>query len=329
MRATRATRAGLAGILIVAGTLAAACSTVTSRPPAVAGPLAPLAATPAAAATPAPPVPGCTDPRASWRPPAALPGPGAMPPGSFMATIARRGYLRVGVLGDVPPFGSINPLTGRAEGFDVDIADAVGRAIFGSDGHVRLRTVTNAERLGVVRNDEVDMVAATMTVNCQRRTQVDFSSVYYEAQQRVLVQVGSAYHGLADLGGKKVCAAAGTTSLQRIAQATPHPVPYPVPNVADCLVALQQGRVVAVSTDDSILAGMAAQDPHLQVVGPSLEEEPDAIAISLAHPDFTRFVNGVLAGIFSDGTWASIYRHWLGALGGVPAPPALRYRDRT
>ncbi|CAO5177161.1 polar amino acid transport system substrate-binding protein [Frankia sp. AiPs1] len=320
-------------VVVLAAAVAAAvvtgCSTVSSRLPAQARPLSLPASSSAAPPTSAAPVAGCTDPRASWRPAATQPTPGAMPSGSFMARIVRRGYLRVGVLGDSPPFGSINVLSGQAEGFDVDIADEIGRALFGSDGHVRLRTITNAERINVVRDDAVDLVVATMSVTCQRRTQVDFSSVYYDARQRLLVQAGSGITSLADLDGKKVCAAVGTTTIARIAQGegTAHPQPYPVTNVADCLVALQQGRVEAASNDDTVLAGMVAQDPHLRIVGPSLEEEPDAIAISLAHPDFTRFVNGVLARIFADGTWAQIYRHRLGELGAVPAPPTPRYRD--
>ncbi len=325
----RASRAGLAGLLVAATALVTACSTVSSRPPAEARPLELPSARPAAAPTAAAPVPGCTDARASWRPAAAQPAPGAMPAGSLMAEIVRRGYLRVAVLGDVPPFGSVDALSGQTEGFDVDIAAEVGRALFGADGHVRLRNVNSAERIGVVSDNQVDMVVATMTVNCQRRTQVDFSSVYYEAQQKILVQTGSPYRGLADLGGRKVCAAAGTTTIQRISQGvgSVRPQAYPVTNVADCLVALQQGQADAVSSDDSVLAGMVAQDPHLSIVGPSLEEEPDAIAISRAHPDFTRFVNGVLARIFADGTWARIYSRWLGELGPVPAPPAPSYRD--
>ncbi|MCM3887242.1 glutamate ABC transporter substrate-binding protein [Frankia sp. R82] len=315
-------------VAVLAG-LVAGCSTVASPLPSQARPLTPATIPVAAAPTSDAPVPGCTDPRASWRPPAVPPAPGAMPAGSFMAEIVRRGYLRVGVLGDVPPFGSINTLSGQAEGFDVDIAHEVGRALFGSDGHVRLRTVTNAERVDIVRDGQVDMVVATMTVTCQRRTQVDFSSVYYEDQQRMLVQIGSPYRSLADLGGKRVCVTDGTTTIQRIAQGEggSRPLLQRVTNVADCLVQFQQGRVDAVSSDDSILAGMIAQDPHLQIVGPSLEQEPDAIAIGRTHADFTRFVNGVLARIFTDGTWTAIYQRWLGRLGPVPAPPTPRYRD--
>ena len=84
-----------------------------------------------------------------------------------------------------------------------------------------------------------------------------------------------------DLSGKRVCAVKGTTSLQRIQEINPSPIIVEVVTWADCLVALQQRQVDAVSTDDSILAGLVAQDPYLHIVGPSMNEEPYGIGINL------------------------------------------------
>ena len=84
---------------------------------------------------------------------------------------------------------------------------------------------------------------------------------------------------------------------------------------ADCLVALQQRQVDAVSTDDSILAGLVAQDPYLHIVGPSLNEEPYGIGINLQNTGLVRFVNGTLERIRRDGTWNTLYRKWLTVLG--------------
>ena len=100
-----------------------------------------------------------------------------------------------------------------------------------------------------------------------------------------------------------------------------------VPNWDDCLVALQQGQVDAVSTDNSILAGMAVQDPNLHIVGPSLEPEPYGIGINKAQDDLVRAVNASLERIRRDGTWLSLYRKWLAVLGPAPSPPEPKYRD--
>jgi polar amino acid transport system substrate-binding protein len=139
---------------------------------------------------------------------------------------------------------------------------------------------------------------------------------------------GSTAKSLADLGGKKVCATKGSTSLTSIKTAYPlmsvRPVPVAVTYWTDCLVLLQQGDVAAVSTDDSILAGLEAQDPFTEIVGPSFADEPYGLAISKQHPDFVRFVNAVLAQMRADGKWADSYRQWVG--GTVPAPPRAQYQ---
>jgi polar amino acid transport system substrate-binding protein len=92
------------------------------------------------------------------------------------------------------------------------------------------------------------------------------------------------------------------------------------------LVALQEGLVDAVTSDDAILLGFKAQDPDAQIVGPSFAPEPYGIAINKTHPDFVRFVDGVLAQTRADGTWRAIYARWLGKyVKKVPAPPAAQY----
>ena len=167
-------------------------------------------------------------------------------------------------------------------------------------------------------------MAATMTITCARLQQVDFSTVYFDAGQRVLVPINSPVTSIADLGGKKVCAAAGSTSIANLQAAPSHPIPIAVPYSIDCLVLLQQGDVAAISTDDSILAGLAAQDPGTKIVGPRFSNEPYGLAISRQHPDFVRFVNAVLQRLRADGQWAASYARWIGTP--VPPPPPARYK---
>jgi polar amino acid transport system substrate-binding protein len=97
-----------------------------------------------------------------------------------------------------------------------------------------------------------------------------------------------------------------------------------VPFWTDCLVLLQQGGVAAISTDDSILDGLAAQDPWTKIVGPRFTSEPYGLAISKQHPDFVRFVNAVLQRLRANSQWAASYAHWVGTP--VPAPPPARYQ---
>ena len=241
-----------------------------------------------------------------------------------MAKIRARGYLIAGVDQNTYHFGYLNPLDGKIEGFDIDMLHAVAAAIFGDPSKVVYKAISDAQRIPAIQSGAVDIVAHTMTINCARMQQVDFSTVYYDAGQRVLVQAGSPVRSINDLGGKKVCATTGSTSIANIKAAPAHPIPVAVRYWTDCLVLLQQGQVAAISTDDSILAGLAAQDPWTRMVGPRFTSEPYGLAISKQHPDFVRFVNAVLARLRSDGQWAASYAHWVGTP--VPAPPPARYR---
>jgi polar amino acid transport system substrate-binding protein len=166
-----------------------------------------------------------------------------------------------------------------------------------------------------------------MTITCDRKKLVNFSTVYLSANQRILAPRDSAISQPSDLSGKRVCVAKGTTSLDRMQQITPPPIIVGVVAWADCLVALQQRQVDAVSTDDAILAGLVSQDPYLHIVGQSLDEEPYGVGINLQNTGLVRFVNGTLERIRRDGTWNTLYRKWLTVLGPAPAPPIARYTD--
>lgn len=281
---------------------------------------------PAPASSSSPEVGGC-DPRASYRPRGGLPAPGAMPAGSTMAKIAARGHLVIGVSQTTYLFGYRDAESGEIVGVDIDIAKEISRALFGDPSRIRFRSMAAAERIPAIKAGEVDMIIRTTSMNCERWREVAFSTSYYEARQRVLVRRDSKVRGLQDLGGKKVCAAAGSSDLANIAAAPSKPIPVSAVEVLDCLVLLQQGQVDAISNDDAQLAGFVAQDPTTRVVGPAIRVEPYGIMMSRSTVDLVRFVNGTLARMRSSGALAGIYQRWLTPLGDVPTPPEARYRD--
>ena len=244
-----------------------------------------------------------------------------------VATIRNRGRLIVGLDIGSNLFSFRDPITGEITGFDVDIAGEIARDIFGSPSQVEYRILSSADRIAALQNNQVDVVVKTMTITCERKKQVGFSTVYLNANQRILASRDSSISQPSDLSGGRVCVARGTTSLDRIQQITPPPIIVGVVTWADCLVALQQRQVDAVSTDDSILAGLVSQDPYLHIVGPSLSDQPYGIGVNLQNTGLVRFVNGTLERIRRDGTWYTLYRKWLSVLGPAPAPPVARYVD--
>lgn len=270
-------------------------------------------------------------PTESYRPVGPPPAPGAFPAGSMMTTIHQRGRLIVGVDQNTYRFAYRDSATGEIEGFALDLANEIARAIFGdTENRLQLKVLTSAQRVPAVKNGDVDLVVHTMTANCERWADVDFSTVFYKAGQKVLVKKGSGYENEQSLAGKKVCATEKSTSLARIVNldVNPKPVGMQVSGWTDCLVMLQQNQVYAVSTDDTILAGLAAQDPFTEVPpGSKIADEPYGIAMPKGHVEFVQFVNSVLERIKSDGTWTRLYDLWLKPLLTVDAtPPVAEYK---
>lgn len=317
-----------AGIAVAAALLLGACSAgpapseVVPRDAAAPQP-ADASTVTAAPSSSAGPAPSC-DATASLRP-GPLPPPGQMPAGSNMDRILKRGRLIAGVDQNSYLMGFRNSFTGEIEGFDVDVARQIAKAIFGDEKKVQFKVVTSAERIPMLQRGDVDLVVRTMTITCERLRHVDFSSVYYQSGQRVLVRRNSGITGVDGLKDKRVCVASGSTSLGNVVNRVKTTVS--VPNWTDCLVMLQQGQTDAISTDDTILAGLAAQDPYTEVVGARFTEEPYGVGVPKGQEDLVRFVNGVLERMRGDGTWSGIYWRWLNTLGPAPAPPVARYRD--
>lgn len=318
------TRASLvAGLLLLVLTICG-CSVFGTEPTPLPTPASTAQPTPSASN--APPA-KCTNALASYQPSGALPKPNALPAGSTMAKIRERGRLIAGVSADTYLLGSRNPLNGRIEGFDIDMVKAVTKAIFGDENSYELRVITAAERIGSLKDNSVDVVVRNMTINCDRWTQIAFSTEYYRSGQKILVRKGSKAKSIGDLKGQRVCAPNGTSSMDNLKKFAPTAVPVGANSHTGCLVLFQQGAVSAITGDDTVLAGLAAQDPYAVVPQQNaFTAEPYGIGINSKNVDLVRFVNARLEQMRGDGEWKRIYDRWLAEpLGQAPAPPRPVY----
>jgi len=182
---------------------------------------------------------------------------------------------------------------------------------------VELRVITAADRIPFLVDNEIDIVARNMTVNCDRWQDVAFSQIYYDAGQKVLVGRNTGIETIADLADKRICAPGGTTSIANIQKIQPAAIPVESTDNSACMILFQNGEADGVSTDDTVLAGLAAQDPYAVVMRTEfLTQEPYGIATNLADVDLVRLINRTLEQMRRDGRWQASYDKWL--------QPALR-----
>jgi len=227
-----------------------------------------------------------------------------MPAGTYLADIQQRGFLEVGVDENTIGFAARNPQTAKLEGFEIALVDEIARAIFGDPTRIRYISVVTAEKVDVVKQGKVDLTASTVSITCERARDVAFSSMYFETVQRVMVSARSKFLRLSDLVGKKICVTQGGTTVDKVKKVGA--IPYPVEKRTDCLVALQQGRVDAIATHDTILRGLHLQDPkgtRILAQDQLPGEQRYGVAIAKSHPELVGFVNGVLEQLHENGTY--------------------------
>jgi putative glutamine transport system substrate-binding protein len=251
--------------------------------------------------------------------PAASVSPSASPTGGTTASsakleeIKKRGKLVAGVKFDTKLFGLKDPVTNKVEGFDIDIAKALAKKIFGDESKLELKEVTSQTRIPMLNNGDIDMIIATMTINEERKQQVDFTDVYFKAGQSLLVKKGSPIKSVADVKkGTKVLGAKGSTSVKNIKEKAPECEILEFANYQDAFTALKAGQGDVLTTDNAILYGMMKQDPNYVVVGDNFTDEPYGIAIKKGETEFVNYVNAFLKEINANGSYDKTYEQWIG-----------------
>ncbi len=306
---------------LVGAGLLAACSTTgyaqTPLPTTTSTTAAQGSTTPAAPAS-------CDNATQSYNPVAALPASVAFT--GKLAEIRDRGLLVAGVSADSLKLASRNPLTNQIEGFDIDVVHAIAKAILGDANKVQLTVIQSGDRIPLLQNNTVDIVVRNMTMTCDRWTQIAFSSEYYQSGLKILVQRGSKVTSLEGLAGKKVCAPNSTSSMDKV-KATAGVEAVGASTHTGCLVLFQQGKVDAIAGDDTVLAGLAAQDPYAYVptIAPQTSE-PYGVGVNKDQVDFVRYINRVLDTYKADGAWKTSYDKWFAStLGADASPPQAVY----
>ncbi|WP_430742221.1 transporter substrate-binding domain-containing protein [Bacillus atrophaeus] len=217
-----------------------------------------------------------------------------------------------GVKTDTRLFGLKNPSSGDIEGFDIDISKQLAKDIAGDENKAEFKEVTSKTRIPMLQNGDIDAIVATMTITDERKKEVDFSNVYFEAGQSLLVKKGSAIKSVKDLNkGTKVLAVKGSTSSQNIREKAPDATVLEFENYAEAFTALKSGQGEALTTDNAILYGMADENKDYQLTGKTFTDEPYGIAVKKGQSELVKEINASLKKMKSDGRYDEIYKKWI------------------
>ena len=242
--------------------------------------------------------------------------------GTTMADLSEAGTITVGTKFDQPLFGLVGP-SGVPEGFDVEIAKIIASELGISEDNIEWTETVSANREPFIENGQVDIVVATYTINDKRKEVVSFAGPYYMAGQSILVLADNDdITSEDDLVGQPVCSVTGSTPAAKLAEIGAEPVL--TDTYSNCLEPLRSGQVVAVSTDNVILAGLAAQNEgEFKVVGEPFTEEPYGIGLAKDDTEFRMWINDVLEAAYEDGRYEEAWNSTAGTVLPFVEPPAV------
>ncbi len=245
--------------------------------------------------------------------------------GTAMADLVDAGEVTVGVKYDQPGLGFKDAASDIPTGFDVEVAKLLVADLCidpASDSVTWEETISDNREPYLIQG-RVDMVLASYSITDERREVVGQTGPYFITGQQILVPADSDVESIADLKGEEVCSVSGSTSIERVEEEGA--VPAPADTYSACADDVLNGSVPAMSTDGSILLGLAAQNPDdLKVVGPEFSEERIGVGYPQEATEMCGWINGVLEEAYEDGSWEEAFNSTLGESGEeAPEPPAL------
>ncbi|MBB5019186.1 polar amino acid transport system substrate-binding protein [Chitinivorax tropicus] len=227
--------------------------------------------------------------------------------------IKQKGTLLVGVSYESPPFGQLDPKKQTVSGYDIDFADGIARKL---GVKLVVKPIPLADRLTVLQNRQVDMVAATFTKNVERERVVDFSFGYFITGQKFVVKKGLVSN-INQLANANIALVKGTTSETQLRKELPKAQVVAVSTEPEMFKLLSEGKVDAVTNDEPNLAVMLARMPNkaqFEIPQLAISFEAYGMAVRKGEKRLLKAINDGLVEMEQSGEATKIFDRWFNTL---------------
>jgi len=229
-----------------------------------------------------------------------------------LADIKQRGTLVCGTLGVAEPFSFPNPQTREIQGYDVDFCAALAKSL---GVKLELKLVAVPARVPELQQGRVDVLAANLGWTPERAEQIAFSDSYFVSLTKVASRKAEGFKSPADLSGKRVAAAKGSTSEAGARKHIPNVNTMTFQDPPSVFLALQQGKVDGAVVSEMVLVKWKKESPAdnpIDILEPALFTEPWGIGMRKGETALIKHVNGVLESMEKSGDASKIFDKWLG-----------------
>jgi len=226
--------------------------------------------------------------------------------------VKAKGKLMAGVKTDFPPFGFLDK-KGVNKGFDIDIAKALSKELFGNEEAIQFVPVTSGNRIGFLNSRKIDIILATFTITEERKKQVDFSTPYFITGQLILVRGDSKITKYGDLAGKKVATIQGSIGDIAIGELVPTAERVKFESNFGALQALKDRRVEAFVQDYVLLFDLLQKNRGLKIANlQPFRPARYGLAVRKGDRGWLDFVNSTLEKMKESGEYEKLLDKWFG-----------------
>ncbi|WP_129842803.1 glutamate ABC transporter substrate-binding protein [Streptomyces sp. RFCAC02] len=233
--------------------------------------------------------------------------------------------ITIGIKFDQPGLGLKTP-DGDYTGFDVDVARYVAEQLGYEEDQISFEEAPSAERENLLKRGDVDFIVASYSITDERKESVSFAGPYLLAHQDLLMRAGETISSTDEINDLTLCSVTGSTSAQNVKNDfAPDAALNEFGTYSECLTGLENGQVDALTTDDSILAGYAAQEANqgkFELAGLELSDENYGIGIAKDDTELQGQINDALTEMVESGAWDQAIEDNFGPAGyeAEPAP---------
>ena len=248
-----------------------------------------------------------------------------------LAKVAESGVITIGHRESSVPFSYLDE-NQQPIGYSIDLCMKIVEKVqetVGKDLEVRYVPVNPKTRLALMANGTIDLECGSTTNKLSRQQQVEYLATTFVTGTKLLVRKDSGISSVADLDGKAVALAQGTTNelaVKAAVEALGLDVKVlPVRDHAEGMLSLETDRVDVYATDHILLYGLISKSKtpdDFEVVGDFLSFDPYGLMVRRDDSAFELVGKAALAEVFRSGEIKAIYAKWFDPLG-VPATPLL------
>lgn len=227
--------------------------------------------------------------------------------------IKKKGEIVIGTLGIDEPNSFVDPATREYIGYEIDLAKAVAAKL---GVKPVFKQVAVAARIPELQQGHIDLLAASLTHNKERESQVDFGLTHLVTGSKVIVKVDSGIKHVADLAGKKALTVKGGTQGPNLQKAVPTAEVVTFETTQQAFQAFQQGKGAAYVNDEASLlndyAKLGARGKDYVILPENLNVEPLAFGIKKGEKEVKAVVDQTLRELEKSGEAEKIFLKWYG-----------------